>query len=415
MRRVTLLALGLLFLLGERGLAAPDGIVGKTAPGFSARQVSGEPLELSRFLGKTPVILTFWSIYCKSCTEEMEALQRLYEKFGKEKVTVIAVNEDGDVGLARVRNFLDRFASGERGRKLTFPILFDEKGEVYGKYSVVHLPTLVYIGRDGTVREFIEGFERGRELAVFSAIEGLVGAVSPEPPKEIVSEPVFDLDISVPICGVYRDGKWYRPLDLDESGRPEAVARARAEGEESLRREAVRLALARLGMTIFAPDRYLECFPGYGMEIRTPQWKKDPLDLLMERLSPPRLFEVVSQETVERERELVLYRRIRIHLNALKDQLDADGYTAERSTLLLRFTRASRLEERAFLEALHTQFPYLSSLEKTDSARGGTEFRIVSQAPPNKVVEKLRGLDVGPPKLSVELIQGGIVEVAMWR
>lgn len=415
MRRVTVPALGLLVLLGAQGVAANSGIVGKRAPDFSGRQVSGEPLSLSRYLGKAPVILTFWSIYCKSCTEEMSALQRLYEKYGPEKVAVIAVNEDGDVGLGRVRNFLERFSSGGDGSALSFPLFFDEKGEVFAKYSVVHLPTLIYIDRDGTVREFIEGFERGKELSVFSAIEKLIGSVSPGPLKEVASEAVYELDLSVPVCGVYRDGKWYRPLDLDESGRPEAIARGRAEGEESLRREAVRLALSQLGLAIHARDRPLGCFAGYGMEIRTPQWKKDPLDLLLERLNLPRILEVVSQETVERERELVLYRRIKIQLNALKEQLDTDGYTAAKSSIRIRFVRASRLEERAFVEAIHTQFPYLSSLEKETTPRGETGYLLVSQAPADKVVEKLRGLDVGPPKLSVELLPGNIAEVAMWR
>jgi hypothetical protein len=77
--------------------------------------------------------------------------------------------------------------------------------------------------------------------------------------------------------------------------------------------------------------------------------------------------------------------------------------------------RASRLEERAFVEAIHTQFPYLSSLEKETTPRGETGYLLVSQAPADKVVEKLRGLDVGPPKLSVELLPGNIAEVAMWR
>jgi peroxiredoxin len=415
MRRVTVLALGLLVLLGAQGFAAGGGIVGKRAPDFSGKQVSGESLSLSRYLGKAPVILTFWSIYCKSCTEEMSALQRLYEKYGPGKVAVIAVNEDGDVGVGRVRKFLERFGSGENGVKLTFPLFFDEKGEVFTKYSVVHLPTLIYIDRDGTVREVIEGFERGRELSVFSAIEMLIGSVSPEQLKEVASEAVYELDLSVPVCGVYRDGKWHRPLDLDESGRPEAIARARAEGEESLRREAMKLALSQLGLSIWAQDRPPGCFVRYGMEIRTPQWKKDPLDLLLERLNLPRIFEVVSQETVERERDLVLYRRIKIQLNALKEQLDADGYAAAKSSIRIRFVRASRLEERAFVEAIHTQFPYLSSLEKEVTPRGKSEYLLVSQAPPDKVVEKLQGLDVGPPKLSVDLLPENIAEVAMWR
>ncbi len=415
-RRIGLLALvGLVLMIAPEAGAAPAAIVGKKAPDFSGKQVSGEPLSLSTYRGKVPVILTFWSIYCKSCTEEMAALERLYRKYGPEKVAVIAVNEDGDVGLGRVRNFLARFTGPGGETKLSFPLFFDEKGEVFSRYSVLHLPTLIYIDRDGSVREFIEGYERGRELAVFSAIERLMGAVSPEPLKEVASEAVYDLDVAAPICGVYRDGKWYRPLDLDEAGRPEAIARARAGGEEAIRREAVRLALADLGISLYGPPRSPSCGVAYGQEIRTPRLVKDALDLLIDDLNLTRVLDVVSQETIERDRDLVLYRRIKVSLPVLKEQLDAAGYSADKTTIRLKFIRASLLEERAFIEAIMTQYPFLADLQKSASSRAGTEYVLMSHASAERVAEKLRSLDVGPRKLSVDLLPGDIAEVAMWR
>lgn len=415
-RRVGLLAFaGLMLLSGREAAPAAAKIVGKKAPDFAGKQVSGEPLSLSSYRGKVPVILTFWSIYCKSCTEEMAALERLYRKYGPGKVAVIAVNEDGDVGLGRVRNFLARFTGPGGETKISFPLFFDEKGEVFAKYSVLHLPTLIYIGRDGTVREFIEGYERGRELAVFSAIEHLMGAVSPEPLKEVASEAVYDLDVVAPICGVYRDGKWYRPLDLDESGRPEALARARAEGEESLRREAIRLALAELGISLYATPRTPSCGAPYGQEIRTPQVAKDALDLLIGDMNLVRVLDVVSQETIERDRDLVLYRRIKVSLPVLKEQVDTAGYSAEKTTIRLKFVRASLLEERAFIEAVMTQYRFLADIRKSTPSRGGTEYVLVSHASAERVVDTLRALDVGARKLSVDLLPGDIAEVAMWR
>jgi peroxiredoxin len=416
MRRAGLLVLaGLLLLSGREAAAAPADIVGKKAPDFSGKQVSGEAFSLSSFRGKVPVILTFWSIYCKSCTEEMAALERLYRKYGPGKIAVVAVNEDADVGLGRVRKFLDRFTGPGGETKLSFPLFFDEKGEVFSRYSVLHLPTLIYIDRDGTVREVIEGYERGRELAVFSAIERLIGAVSPEPLKEVSSEALYDLDIVAPVCGVYRDGKWFRPLDLDESGRPEAVARARAEGEEALRREAVRLALADLGISLLAPPRTPSCGAPYGNEIRTPSRPKDAIDLLIGELNLPRVLEVAAQETIERDRDLVLYRRIKVVLPILSEQLETGGYAELKTTIRLRFVRASVLEERTFIEAVMTQFPYLAEIRKVPAPKGGTEYVLTSHASNERVVEKLRSLDVGARKLSVELLPGDIAEVAMWR
>jgi peroxiredoxin len=416
MRRFLAMILAVCFVVsGVSAYPAPGDLVGKPAPMFSGKQVSGEPLALKNFLGKGPVILTFWSIYCKSCTEEMSALQRLSDKYGKEKLSVIAVNEDGDVGIDRVRNFLERFSKKGGEPKLTFPILFDKKEKVFNQYSVVHLPTLVYIGRDGKVREVIEGYDRGKELAVLASIEKLIGEVSPGTLKEVTAEAVYDLDIVAPICGTYRDGKWFRPLDLDETGRPEAIARARAEGEEHLRREAIRLALAELGISLRGKSRIPECAVSYGLEIRTPRREPDTIDLLIARLNLPRVIDVVDQETIERDRGLVLYRRIKIHLQALQEQLGRLGYTRAKNVVRVRFVRASPLEERSFVEAVQTQFPYLSEIRKEPTRRGGREYQVFSHAAPDQVVETMRGLDVGPRKLSVDLLPGDIAEVAMWR
>jgi hypothetical protein len=265
------------------------------------------------------------------------------------------------------------------------------------------------------VREVIEGGGDGREMLVVSAIGKLVGAVGPEGLREAVAEASFDLDAKVPLCGTYRDGKWYRPLDLDET-RQDVVARARAEGEEVLRREAVRRALQQLGVTLRAEDRIPGCRATYGVDLRSPYRRMDALDRFMARLNLPRVIEVQSQETVERERELTLFRRIKVNLPALRDQLLQDGYTTERSDLRIRFARATPFEEHTFLEALHEQYPYLSTvLEVPSELRGRPEYLVSSHATPAKAVERLKALDVGARKIAVELLAGGIAEVTMWR
>lgn len=413
MRRIAWMVLALTFAAGPAS-AAPRDLIGKKAPPVAGKQPSGDPISIAAHTGKVPVILTFWSIYCKSCTEEMTALQKLYEKHGPEKMAVIAVNEDGDVGLTRVKAFIERF-SAEEGGKLTLPILFDEKGEVFKSFGVVHLPTLIYIDRDGIVRETIEGFENGREFSVVSAIEKLIESTSPAPLREVESEAVFDFDAVSPICGKYRDGKWYQPLDLDES-RADSVARARSQGEDYLRREAIRRALFRIGVTLNGEERAPTCYVRYGLEIRTPQYRRDALDQFIERLNLPRVLEVVNQETIERDRDLQLHRRIKIALPAIREQLEADGFTVARSTLRIRFARATQIEEKTFIESLSNDFPYLSSLRADrTTTRDRAEYVLVAHASPAKVAEKLKALNVGPRKLSIDLLPGDIVEVSMWR
>ncbi|MDD5762146.1 MAG: TlpA disulfide reductase family protein, partial [bacterium] len=270
-----------LILFGTAAFPAPKDRVGKPAPDFKGSSPFGKPVSLSAFRGKAPTILTFWSIYCTTCVEEMAGLQKLYEKYGPGGVAVVAVNEDADVGVERVKAFLERSAASPDG-KFTFDILFDGKGDVLRAYGVSSLPTLFFIDREGTVREVVNGVGEGRERRVLSAIGKLVGAVEPGGLREAAAEASFDLDAKVPLCGTYRDGKWYRPLDLDET-RQDVVARARAEGEEYLRREAVRRALLLLGVTLHRQDRTPACRAEYGTELRSLYYRKDPLDRFLDR------------------------------------------------------------------------------------------------------------------------------------
>jgi peroxiredoxin len=402
-------------LFGTAAFPAPKDLVGKPAPDFTGASPFGKPVSLSAFRGKAPTVVTFWSIYCTTCVEEMAGLQRLYEKYGPGGgIAVVAVNEDADVGVGRVKAFLDRSAASPEG-KFTYDILFDGKGEVLRAYGVSRLPTLFFIDREGTVQEVIEGGGEGREMRVLSAIGKLVGAVGPEGLREAATEASFDLDAEVPLCGTYRDGKWYRALDLDET-RQDVVARARAEGEEYLRREAVRRALLHLGVTFYQQERTPGCRAAYGVELRTVHYRKDALDRFLDRLNLPRVLEVESQETVEGERELTLYRRVKVFLPALREQLLLDGYTMERSDLRIRFARATPFEERTFLDALHDQYPYLSVVREVPSdLRARPEYVVSSHASPAKAVEQFNALDVGARKISVELLAGGIAEVTIWR
>jgi hypothetical protein len=280
---------------------------------------------------------------------------------------------------------------------------------------VLHLPTLFFIDREGVVRESIEGFEPGKETAVMSAIEKLLGFVGPEAIQEVAAEASFDLDVEVPLCGTYRDGKWYRPLDLDET-RQDVLARARSEGEAYLRKEAVRLALVQFGVVFRSEEPALTCGVPYGLEYRSAWRKKDALDRFVDQLNLPRVLEVEAQETVERERELALYRRIKVFLPALREQLIRNGYTTDRSDLRIRFARATHYEERIFIQAVEGQYLFLSSLRRLPpDVRGRPEYLLSSHASPERVAGELQRLDVGARRISVELLPGGILEVSVWR
>ena len=80
---------------------------GSIAPPVSLPDILGNQVNLSKHLGKSPVVLSFWSIYCDSCVDEMLSLQKLEDKYQGEGLVIMAVNEDIRVPKERIRRFIE--------------------------------------------------------------------------------------------------------------------------------------------------------------------------------------------------------------------------------------------------------------------------------------------------------------------
>lgn len=114
---------------------------GDIAPNFHLQTLDGEEVQLSDYKGKG-VFLNFWATYCPPCKEEMPYMDNQYEKFKDKGVEILAVN----VGepLLTAQKFAQRY-------DLSFPILMDEREEVYKAYGVKPIPATFLIDKDGNV------------------------------------------------------------------------------------------------------------------------------------------------------------------------------------------------------------------------------------------------------------------------
>lgn len=114
---------------------------GDEAPNFQLATLDGKTVELSDYRGKG-VFLNFWATYCPPCKEEMPHMDTLYEEFQAKGVEILAVNV-GEPPLT-AQKFVERY-------DLSFPILMDEREEVYKAYGVKPIPSTFLIDKDGKV------------------------------------------------------------------------------------------------------------------------------------------------------------------------------------------------------------------------------------------------------------------------
>lgn len=121
---------------------APE--VGKTAPAFELKDLSGARVRLAEVRGKV-VLLNFWAEWCGPCRAEMPFMESLYKAFKDKGLVVLAVSVD------RSEKEVKAFVSD---KKLTFKVLMDKDKEVsFDQYGVIGLPTTFLIDKKGVIAE----------------------------------------------------------------------------------------------------------------------------------------------------------------------------------------------------------------------------------------------------------------------
>lgn len=122
---------------------------GNIAPDFELVTTTGEKVKLSDFRGKK-VLLNFWASWCGPCRAEMPDMEKL-NKEGRDDLVILAVNAtQTEKSKEDPKSFIKELG-------LTFPIAFDEKGEVVKMYQVIALPTSYFIDSKGKINEKYTG------------------------------------------------------------------------------------------------------------------------------------------------------------------------------------------------------------------------------------------------------------------
>jgi cytochrome c-type biogenesis protein len=126
---------------------------------FTLTDQYGNEHKLSDYKGKV-VFLNFWATWCPPCNKEMPDIEALYQDYGKNEGNVIILGvanpaskeypNNSDVTKEEVIKFLE-------DKKYTFPVLFDESGEVLANYNISAFPTTFLIDTEGNIYGYAAG------------------------------------------------------------------------------------------------------------------------------------------------------------------------------------------------------------------------------------------------------------------
>lgn len=138
-----------------------------TAPDFTARDIHNRLISTDSLRNQGPLIIDFWATWCAPCLAEFKELTKLVEKFKDDKLTVLAINEDGPAEVTKVKQMAAL-------KKWPFIIVMDNGKTIAQKFHVQALPGLFLIGSDGKIRISNRGFIIGDETKLEKEIRDLL-------------------------------------------------------------------------------------------------------------------------------------------------------------------------------------------------------------------------------------------------
>jgi thiol-disulfide isomerase/thioredoxin len=136
--------------------------VGSTAPGAKVATLDGKDADLSAYIGKMPVLMEFWAVWCPNCKELEPTLLSVSKKYGSRVKFIgiaVSVNETPD----RVKAFVEKHG-------LPGDHFFDTKGNATGAYDVPATSYIVVLDKTGKVVYTGLGGKQDLEAAIKKAL-----------------------------------------------------------------------------------------------------------------------------------------------------------------------------------------------------------------------------------------------------
>ncbi len=142
---------------------------GTQAPEFTLLTTEGRSWSLAEACQRGPVVLAFFKVSCPVCQFALPYVQRLFEAYPDDRVSVIGVSQ----------NSLKETLAFRRDYGVSFPVLLDDthKFPVSNSYGLTNVPTVFLVGRDGVIRVSSVGWAR-RDIENVNADLAQAAAIS---------------------------------------------------------------------------------------------------------------------------------------------------------------------------------------------------------------------------------------------
>jgi cytochrome c biogenesis protein CcmG/thiol:disulfide interchange protein DsbE len=115
---------------------------GNVAVDFQLLSLEGEEISLSQYQGSV-VLINFWATWCPPCRAEIPDIEKAYQARSNDGFVVLGIAVEQAHSL--VAPFVEIMG-------MSYPVLLDERSQVYKTYRIPGLPVSILVDRDGVIR-----------------------------------------------------------------------------------------------------------------------------------------------------------------------------------------------------------------------------------------------------------------------
>lgn len=124
------------------------------APDFTLETTAGKTLSLTQAREGKNTVMIFWATWCPHCREELESLKQKINTIQQRGVKLLLV--DAGESKEEAKSYL-------QSHQVPLESFVDEDNTVAGRYSVIGIPTLIFIDQKGIVRSIEHEFPNDYE------------------------------------------------------------------------------------------------------------------------------------------------------------------------------------------------------------------------------------------------------------
>lgn len=132
--------------------------VGTDAPSAAVHKLDGTAIDLSQYIGKSPVLLEFWATWCPICKELEPKMLDLAKRYGSQ-VKFVGVAVSVNESPKRVKLYAEKY-------HYPYELVFDTDGNAVTAYDVPATSYIVVIDKSGKVVYTGQGADQDLDAAI---------------------------------------------------------------------------------------------------------------------------------------------------------------------------------------------------------------------------------------------------------